>query len=450
MNQDPSNMMSNSLPAAQGANYTAVNTSSLDRPMQQAAPINAVPKKHKTKLIVGIIAAIIILIGGGVAAAVILLNIKDPVAAAMTKMVSGGAPDKIAISGNIKVTANDPGALISEIKVSLNSKFREWSLINNSSATITATIRNVGNVEIKLDEVYASGDDLFIKLEGLTNAIEDSGLSYLLDAAKRLNEMEDCGDDAACQGSNPSLLQCIGGEECDESNIVNAGIESLITSGQIVLDEGTIAMISSIIDAAEVIDGEWLKISSSDLKSFAGFVLPTDDTSCVVDLASAIYTNRHSTADLYNKYPFVKSDDNNITISSVQYPVHKVGIDSKNFADFVNSIRSTAILDRIYSCLNLENDALLEDGDVAGILEGSPDMYVEVDNDDIFTRLYFSAKIEEGVVTADLNFTYPSSISVPEPPEYIDLSDVEQDISTNIYEAETVEDTESEPSKIDK
>ena len=304
MNQDSDNMKNNPILTAQGANYIAGSTSSLDRPMQQAAPVDVAPKKHKTGLIVGVIIAIIALVGGGIAAAMILRNKKDSVSAAITKIVNGEAPDKIAINGDIKITASDSSALIPEINISINSKFREWSLINNSSATITATIRNAGNIEIQLDEVYASGDDLFVKLEGLTNAIEDSGLSYLIEAAKKLNDVEDCGDDSVCQDNSPSLLQCIGDEECSESNIVNAGMESLVTTGQIVLDEGTIAVISSIMDAAEIIDGEWVKISVGDLELFAGSTLSTDNDSCIVDLASAIYANKHSAADLYNKYPF--------------------------------------------------------------------------------------------------------------------------------------------------
>ena len=451
MNQDSDNMTNNPILTAQGANYIPTSTPSLpDRPMQQAAPVDVAPKKHKTGPIVGVIVAIIVLVGGGIAAAMLLLNKKDPVSAAMTKMVSGGAPDKIAISGDIKITTDDFSALIPEINISLNTKFREWSLVNNSSATITATIRNVGNIEIQLDEIYASGDDLFVKLEGLTNAIEDSGLSYLLEAAKKLNDVEDCGDDTVCQDNSPSLLQCIGGEECSESSIVNAGVDSLVTTGQIVLDEGTVAMLSSMVDVAEIIDGEWLKISVSELGSFAGSVLSTDSTSCIVDLANAVYANRHSSADLYNKYPFVLSAKDNIPIASVQYPVYKVGVDSKNFADFVNSIRSTTLLDRVYSCLNLENNTLVDDGDVADILEGLPDIYVEVDNDDIFTRLYFSTEVDESTVTVDLNFTYPSSINVPEPPEYLDLSDVMQEISTDVDKDEAVEGIDHKPGEIDK
>ena len=202
MNQDSDNMKNNPILTAQGANYIAGSTSSLDRPMQQAAPVDVAPKKHKTGLIVGVIIAIIALVGGGIAAAMILRNKKDSVSAAITKIVNGEAPDKIVINGDIKITASDSSALIPEINISINSKFREWSLINNSSATITATIRNAGNIEIQLDEVYASGDDLFVKLEGLTNAIEDSGLSYLIEAAKKLNDVEDCGDDSVCQDNS--------------------------------------------------------------------------------------------------------------------------------------------------------------------------------------------------------------------------------------------------------
>ena len=61
-----------------------------------------------------------------------------------------------------------------------------------------------------------------------------------------------------------------------------------------------------------------------------------------------------------------------------------------------------------------------------------PELYVEVDNNRNFTRLYTEFTIDglDADITLDLNFSYPESVNVSEPTEYENFSDFMQKLST--------------------
>lgn len=463
-------------PAQSTASRTVDSLASAERPMQQAVQTPNRPKKHKKGLIVAIIICLLVIIGGSVLLAVALqsLNKKDPVIAAMTKIMNGDTPDNVAIDGDISISSSAQDAIISNIKISLESGLKIKSLTNSSKADVTATIRGVGDFTVQVDEVYATGDDLFFKIDGATNAIEESGILYLLNLANKLPKVIDCGEDEHCQSEELTEMQCIDGEECETTNTDALKEQILPDGGQVVLDEDTISFFASMIDAIELIDGEWLRISLDDIGSLTSNIPQQSNASCIVNLISNLNTNSNSTAELYNKYPFILSTDKDIPIESKQYPVREIVIDAENFANFVNSIRSTSLSSQIYSCLNMENNVQISEQDAEEIIEDLPTVYVEVDDDNNFARLYVKSVIQDTYdcdcsngapcdcislansdVVIDLGLTYPLSINVPEPLEYQDFSDVIQDISASIYNVGTEEDasdsdTTDDAANIDK
>lgn len=407
-----------------------------NRPMQQAAPATSPAKKRKTGLIVGIIIAAVVLIGGGIAAALILTNLnkQNPVVAAIGKLMNEGAPENVMIDGNIEIATEDQSAVVSKIKIDLKSGLRPKSLINSSTATVTATVRNLGDLTVDVSEIYASEDSLFFKIDGATNAIEDSGILFLLNMYNNTPEVVDCGVEGGCQSDSAASTKCADGETCDAAGMID--LETLAENSQIVLDEDTAAFFASIIDTVELIDGEWLRISTDDIGAAIGGALTQSDAGCVVNLISSLRANSNSATELYSKYPFVYATNKNIPIESKQYPVYKVDINTENFTGYMNSARSAAWSEQIYSCLNIEPDTQIDENDAASMLEDLPEIYVEVDGDNNFTRLYANLKIDSGKSTIDLNFSYPTNINVTEPLEYQDFSEVIQDVSTSVYDAD--------------
>lgn len=426
-------------PSTSSQGTTPVTVGSLapaNRPMQQAAPAASPAKKRKTGLIVGIIIAAVVLIGGGIAAALILTNLnkQNPVVAAIDKLMNEGAPENVMIDGNIEIATEDQSAVVSKIKIDLKSGLRPKSLINSSTATVTATVRNLGDLTVDVSEIYASEDSLFFKIDGATNAIEDSGILFLLNMYNNTPEVVDCGVEGGCQSDSAASTKCADGETCDAAGMID--LETLAENSQIVLDEDTAAFFASIIDTIELIDGEWLRISTDDIGAAVGGALTQSDAGCVVNLISSLRANSNSATELYSKYPFVYATNKNIPIESKQYPVYKVDINTENFTGYMNSARSAAWSEQIYSCLNIESDAQIDENDAASMLEDLPEIYVEVDGDNNFTRLYTNLKIDSGESTIDLNFSYPTNINVTEPLEYQDFSEVIQDVSTSVYDAD--------------
>lgn len=408
-----------------------------ERPMEQAEPVVVPEKKKKTGLIVGIIVAVAVLLIGGIAAAVVLLNMqqKNPVMAAMNKIMSGEAPTNVAIDGDINISMNDAASPISNVKISLDSKLITSSAINNSVAKVTATVRNAGDFTVEFDEVYAGNGDLYFKLDGATSALEDSGILYLLSLAGQMQDVVDCGGDGYCQTTEIEELACSDEEDCDLLEIDDTEL-NVLDGGQNVLDESTIAYFASLIDIVEIIDGEWLKVSVDELNILDSGLVNDSAISCVTDLVSGINTNSNSAAELYKKYPFINATNDNIKVASKQYPVYQIGLDSKNFANYVNSIQNPEISDELYSCLGWGENVQVSAEDVEEIVSEMPNIYTEVDGNDNFTRLSLASDLGDGEVTVsiDLAFTYPSNINVAEPDEYQSFSDVIQEIMSSMYD----------------
>lgn len=410
------------------------------RPMKQAVPTAETPQpKKKIGLIILIITTISVLAIGGIAAAVIIANLnqKDRATVAIEKIMRGEAPSNVAIDGDIKIDINNKFSPISSININLNSGIIPSSFTNNSVAKVTTSVRGIGDFTVEFDEIYATDGDLYFKIDGITSALEDSRLLYLLNLTSKLPSTVNCGDDKHCQAEELNALICKNGGSCD-SVTVQEDAESITLDGggQAALGEDTLSYVISMLDAVELIDGEWLRITTDELGSIMNGSAETSEANCIVDLVNTVSANNYSAIELYNRYPFISSSDENIEITSRDYPVYKLSLDSTAFSSYVNSIRNSAISDKIYSCFNLERSVWMDEEDIAAIAKDLPVIYAEINDNDNFSRLYVTSDINNGdaTVTMDLNISYPPVVNVPEPLEYRDYSDVIQEISTGIYD----------------
>ena len=403
------------------------------RPMEQAPVAEPEkPKKKKTGLIIGIIVAAIVLIGGGIAAAIILLmNNGDPVAKAIEKVVTGNAPANVAVDGTFTLTPNEEDSLLSNVEIKLNSEASTSSMLNSSVATVTANFANGESAEFEFDEVYAANGDLYFKLSGLTNAIEDYTTAL----------------QNALSGTTVSGADCVedenGGTICDEESVEVVDCESLDGCEPTVLPDdvetdGTAEMMEALAEVLSVIenvDGEWLRISTDDLSGL-GELAPTEsDTTCLVNMISDVKNYNNSVAEMYGKNPFITSTTEGVTLASKSgEPVYKVTIDGEKFSAFISEFQNSELISNLFSCMGYENEEVNVDNLVEEI-NNLPTFYVEVDKDYNFTRLYFTTDLADGsmTLTADLGFTYPTNINVAEPVEYTDFSAMIQEIMTSMY-----------------
>ena len=394
--QNPPTTTPTPTPGAAGAG-TAQNVpvESLDpngRPMEKAAPA-AEPAKKKTGLIVGLIIGAVVLIGAIVAVVLLLpgMNRGDPVTAAMQKIMNGGMPTNVAVGGDITLSLKQAGLPIKKVNVGLDAQAMTNSMINNSKMKITFTMNNGKDYSFELAELYAENGDLFFKIEGATDALDDSGL---IDYFVNPNLVTDCATND---------VDCVGAETASSSATTDA-----------------------IIDVVEEIDGVWFKISTDEIKSISGGTVESNESiKCLTEAADSLRKSANTTASAYNKYPFVTSTSEKVTVPSKQSTVYQIGIDSENFTGFANELNNSSAAAKLYECMDADEKAEIDEEGVEQLVAHLPALFVEVDGNDNFSRLYFTTDFNEGdyELVVDLTFAYPTNINVSEPAEYQNVSE---------------------------
>ena len=195
-------------------------------------------------------------------------------------------------------------------------------------------------------------------------------------------------------------------------------------------------MLGMLSGVVSVIDGEWLKISVDELALLSDNTTVDSDLSCMIDFVDSINKKSNSAAELYNKNPFLGSTTEGITINSKFNPVNKITIDDEAFANFVNSVNNSSLTSELYDCLGLDGNVEVSASDVAEIVGQIPAVYVEVDKDQNFSRLYmqYTANDDALTVTIDLSFSYPSDINISAPEEYTTFEQIIQTIFMSMYD----------------
>ena len=418
------------------ASSESVANDPLARPMEQA-PVTEPekPKKKKTGLIVGIIIAAIVLIGGGIAAALIIMNLNrgDAVAKAFEKIISGNAPANVVTDGTLTFTSNEEDSLLSSIQIKLNSEAATGSMLNSSSAIVTAIFSNGRSAQFGFDETYAENGDLYFKLSGLTNAMEDY-TAALQDAASQRAEgttettcAEDENGEMVCSEQAIEVVDCESADGCAST----VSPSDITTSDSTEMLEG----LSSILSIIETADGEWLRISTDELTELSDMAQSESDATCLVNMISDAKSNSNSIAGMYSKNPFITSTTEGVTLASKSGdPVYKVTFNNEKFSAFANEFKNSTLVENLFGCMGYDSEDV-NMNTVTEMLGNLPTFYVEVDKDYDFTRLYFTADLAESKMslTSDLIFSYPVNINVAEPSEYTDFSTMFQEMLTSMY-----------------
>ena len=144
-----------------------------------------------------------------------------------------------------------------------------------------------------------------------------------------------------------------------------------------------------------------------------------DVIECAASFANDTKNSANEIAMLYQKGPFLASSTENIPIARKSRPVRRIIIDKTNFTNFVESAKDLAAVKNLFSCMGQDKVDINTEGLVKSIAS-FPSIYVEVDNQYQFTRLYFEYAGDEWSITIDLDLSYPNNLNIAEPKEYID------------------------------
>ena len=134
--------------SVEAAAREVVNNQLASEPVPKDSIVEPAKKKGKGALIALLIVIIVAVIGAAVAAIVILKPFSggDKVPAAVSKLMSGGLPDKTSLTGTITMTTSDETSAVQEIVVNFNTGISLATLENVATATVTAHDRTAVDV----------------------------------------------------------------------------------------------------------------------------------------------------------------------------------------------------------------------------------------------------------------------------------------------------------------
>ena len=363
------------------------------------------PKKSKFKgrkrigLIIGMIISLFLAIGCAVTATLLLLNAPrgDLVAIAVNKIASGKAPENVMIDGMIEITPENKKSTVPNLQITFGTEMTAKSMINSTLARISAQTKDGEELSVDISEIYAANGNFYLKVDGLKNLLAKT------DFADQLVISD--------QTTTQPEVDCYVAEGCPSAPSENTTKE---TKKLLTVLGGTI----------EVLDGEWVKIPVNDLNSILNANFDNDNEFvCMAKLMGDINTNSNALSDFYLKNPFITSTDQNLTVTNERDTIRKVTINDQNFRAFMEAAANSSAMTNLASCLHYASVENSING-LSEALQNLPDIYAEVDGDDNITRIYVDAKIDKGraKLVANLRFSYPENVNVPEPTEYKDWS----------------------------
>lgn len=438
-----------------GANPTsgAAVEDPLKRPMEKAAPAMPAPAKPKVNkgLIIGIVsgvAALIVIVVVGVVVA-LALNKPDPVVGAIEKILNGQAPANLQINGNVAFDTTDENSPASHYEMTVSASGMPNSLINE--ATITLPLgEEFGDATVELNEVYPGNQDLYLRVDGVTAALEGLSEHLSMQDSGEITYLDECEeDDVECLEQMEEL------ENSDEEYIDDeVPYEDEVTEEGEIVEEGTVVdpydlvadnpLLTMALMLAQNVEGEWIKFSLGNTTEDEEAINVTDmigddtmggssDFTCTVGLINTLRNNTSSVAGLYRKSPFIGSTQENVTLKSKNFPVYQVVIDQEKLTEFINAAQSAGLLKDYFSCSGQNASELTR------AISNLPTIYTEVDSELNFTRVYLKGNNNGTTVTADLGLSYPTNINVPEPTEYLDFEEAMTEIFSGMFSEEGYE-----------
>lgn len=201
-------------------------------------------------------------------------------------------------------------------------------------------------------------------------------------------------------------------------------------------EEGTSAVSEALRALVEQIDGKWIKVEKkpglglldtetekiNELLEISGIakILDLQRLKCDIDLIDKFRNNTSNLAQLYRTMPFISGANAGTELASKQYPTYRIVIDQKNYEAFVQEIKDDGMLDDYLKCsVRTLNDVLTFPSQM-------PALYVEMDNGNNLTRLYFAVANARATMNVNLDFSYPNTINVQRPQVYQTMDQIRQ------------------------
>ena len=350
-------------------------------PVENAPVANAPVKKgFNKKTIIGAIIALIILAVGIVGAVIVttVISSTDPVSAAAIKLLSGDRPRYIQFDGKIK----------------------DSSIENDSFAGST-----ISNLKTKVDTE--------------TNLVEVTA-----DAL------------ATADSSDPFKITMILDKENSYMNIgstegyFNTFIDAYTKSSEFDLEGVEIDLFNELIGSAvstmsNTLDSTWVKLSVADLSEASAITGENPLPTCWVRAISTMPRLGKDAKALYEKNPFISYTTDNLGITQKNNQLYRLSFNNEKLAGFINSLTDNTSAKELLTCAGAELTGNITSADIIKILPPVVELYVEIDKNGNFTRVYFKYVSDDSAeIEADLEISYPDSAPITVPTETITMEEL--------------------------
>lgn len=369
----------------------------------ETKPTTESEPKSKKGLIAGLIIGALAIAGGGAAAAILLLGGNGgTIDGAMEKIASGKFAENINATGDVNIAILSEGTPIKSVNLSLNSTLAPKTLVNSSTVDVTLTNSLNNTASIKLEDIVTADHDIYVKMSGLVDLLENADFMTVF-----LPEY---------------VVDCLNGEASalDSLRCKSQGIDDSMSVADYISDY---VNDSEIMASAELIDNEWLMFSHNKIEQLLKSSMDDSKTECVNNLKD--YFEGGEIVNYYKASPFVKANTEVKGITKKAFPVQKLSIDAENLTKFFNAVINSAEVQDSMKCFGLTtttSSMSISENNVKELLNDVPGIYVEIDNNNNFTRLLTDTIEAPNYFTTDVDFTfnYPATFTVNAPSDYKD------------------------------
>ena len=369
------------------------------RPMKQIPTLVVQkPKKIRKGWLIAISVSAFIAIAFAVLAVLIVANTKpDTVVKAIENITTNGMMDNVAVSGEIDFDFTNNIAL-DTLTVNLDGTVKSKSLENEMNVKVVADMTGGNKLGMEANEAYLKNNGVYLKLDK-AGALMTEIRKGNVDTTKEDEKNTDTTSETSGESS--------------ETAAEKAKRET----------EEAWALVNKIISKA---DGKWMRINSNEADTSG--LGNTKGGVCEAALINNLAANQSTIAAIYKTFPFITSTTKEIELEQVQDTVYKINIDLNNLTSFFNGIEDMKSLAAYEECRGLVQPAIVG-SDVAKLFGNMRNVYMEVSEDYLITRVYFEYVADWGEMVADLYLSYPENIQIRTPEDSVDMSQVIKEVA---------------------
>lgn len=399
-------------------------------------------KKGKIGIIIGVVLCAAALICGGIVLAMNLINNKDAVPTAMSKLMSGDIPENVSISGVASASMVEAMGPIDSYDVNFTAALKADGS-NKINATVSALAGGEVVGDFSASEIQVADGDVYLQLGGVNDLIEallpvrqyqplcsDGSVNC---AGGQL----DCGTDVDNCIQTREVME-IDATECTE------GDTECVTTSITVPEQPTevmpIAIDPSMTTMFNSIDGEWIRLPANTPNIISNLLSNGNPATCLISAANNLDKYKENIAAIYNNNQFIEYSTNNLAITAKKDSLYRLTFNSEKLAGFINALATSGFMNDLNACMgNTATNVQVTADDLTEMLEVLPIIYVEIDGDYRFTRVYLNSSTEEASMELDLSISYPGNLTIEEPTTYVDINTLMQQNLNDFLQTEVID-----------